>query len=285
MVISSFSEECVCVQFFSENIESVHFLFKILLITYLNGDGVYLLLDKLFKFCFLKYKLADMGSRLKLQPDEIYQFYAEIRWKHTTTTTINDNNISINVVYPTGYSVDDETAKQLNKFCFPTGQPSFSSPERFCFVLTDQDGLFRFGFCRYDPVRRCCMFLLSYLPWFDCFYSFLLMLQGYTSNSGELIVMCPWFHFLHMYGVIFSPQVGKITSRIQNLSVVLVISYSESKMTAKERKSDCTNVVQREKEIFQPEIRPKLPIFDTFSYSKVPKIPNFFQLKPHFWDY
>ena len=133
-----------------------------------------------------------MGSRLKLQPDEIFKFYADIRWiPHTKTNSTNDLDISITVVYPKGYSVDIETIKQLNKFCFPTGQPTFSSPERFCFVLTDQDGLFRFGFCRYDPVRRCCMFLLSYLPWFDCFYSFLLMLQGYISTSGELM----WFIF------------------------------------------------------------------------------------------
>ena len=124
-----------------------------------------------------------MGSRLKLKPEEIYQFYAEIRW--VPQTIENAINISITVLYPPDKEVDVETAKQLNKFCFPTGQPTFASSERFCFVLTDQDGLFRFGFCRYDTKRRCCMFLLSYLPWFDCFYGVLLMLQGYVYNAGE----------------------------------------------------------------------------------------------------
>ncbi|KAI6649603.1 DENN domain-containing protein 1A [Oopsacas minuta] len=126
-----------------------------------------------------------MVSRLKLKPDEIYEFYAEIRWNPPPTTSSTGLNISITVIHPTGYLLDDETTKQLNKFCFPIGKPTFSSPERFCFVLTDKDGLFRFGFCRYDTIRKCCMFLLSYLPWFDCFYSFLLMLQGYTSSSEK----------------------------------------------------------------------------------------------------
>ena len=126
-----------------------------------------------------------MVSRLKQKPEEIYQFYAEVRWELPPGANPQSSlNTNITVKYPPKYLVDEETAKQLNKFCFPTGKPTFSSPERFCFVLTDRDGLFRFGFCRYDTVRRCCMFLLSYLPWFDCFYSFLLMLQGYISSSG-----------------------------------------------------------------------------------------------------
>ena len=126
-----------------------------------------------------------MVSRLKTKPEEIFQFYAEIRWEDLPDLVQHTNmNIRIDVKYPPKYLVDSETAKQLNKFCFPLGQPSFASAERFCFVLTDQDGLFRFGYCRYDTMRRCCMFLLSYLPWFDCFYSFLLMLQSYISSGG-----------------------------------------------------------------------------------------------------
>ena len=126
-----------------------------------------------------------MVSRLKLKPKEIYQFYAEVRWDPPIGSNPQTNmNICIDMIYPPKYLVDNETAKQLDKFCFPTGKPTFSSPERFCFVLTDQDGLFRFGYCRYDTIRKCCMFLLSYLPWFDCFYSFLLMLQGYISSGG-----------------------------------------------------------------------------------------------------
>lgn len=109
-----------------------------------------------------------MGSRLKTNPDHLYEAFFEVAGPC-------DDKPAPHIVYrfPTDFH-DEVVAKELPRFCFPCDLSRYNpAGQLFTFVLTGMDNLQRFGFCRHPPGAKTAICILSYLPWFDIFYKVL----------------------------------------------------------------------------------------------------------------
>ncbi|EDO42638.1 predicted protein, partial [Nematostella vectensis] len=60
--------------------------------------------------------------------------------------------------------------------------------QNYTFVLTDIQGQYRFGFCRYSPNVKSCLCILSYLPWFEIFYDLLNKISDLIRSSTDEVV-------------------------------------------------------------------------------------------------
>ena len=56
-----------------------------------------------------------------------------------------------------------DVLKNVPLFCFPTGSTHAGPVQHFCFVLTDVDSMFTFGFCRLTTDGKSCLCILRYV--------------------------------------------------------------------------------------------------------------------------
>ncbi|KAM9312067.1 DENN domain-containing protein 1C [Gastrophryne carolinensis] len=110
-----------------------------------------------------------MGSRLKENPERIFEGYFEVLCPSTL-----DKDPELKRQFP-GHFDDQESVTTLTKFCFPFNIERWqnSSVQHFSFTLTDLQGFQRFGFCRLSVNAKSATCILSCLPWFELFYKLL----------------------------------------------------------------------------------------------------------------
>ena len=137
----------------------------------------------MFYFINLKCILA-VSSRLN--PSTLFHCYLEV------SKPLPDKQApNIVRLFPDSIEDEEDIRNQIPKFCYPC-ETDHAGVQYFTFVLTDIDGKFRYGFCRYPPHATSCMCIVSYLPWFEFFYNFLdsitdLDLRGNIIQSNELL--------------------------------------------------------------------------------------------------
>ncbi|XP_028349333.1 DENN domain-containing protein 1A isoform X4 [Physeter macrocephalus] len=144
-----------------------------------------------------------MGSRIKQNPETMFEVYVEVAYPRTGDT-VSDPEVQRQ--FPEDYS-DQEVLQTLTKFCFPFYVDSLTVSQvgqNFTFVLTDIDSKQRFGFCRLSSGAKSCFCILrdkgleterdtvtwprshkDYLPWFEVFYKLLNILADYTTKGQE----------------------------------------------------------------------------------------------------
>lgn len=105
-----------------------------------------------------------MDSRLRT-PNHIFECYVELVRQNEE----EGPEVAVTYLYPKDYQWEEDTKRQLPKFAFSSSQSS-DTEEHFTFVLTDLQGKYRFGFCRYPPKGETCMCFLSDFPWYKIFY-------------------------------------------------------------------------------------------------------------------
>ncbi|GAU98176.1 hypothetical protein RvY_09356 [Ramazzottius varieornatus] len=107
-----------------------------------------------------------MGSRIRSHPDRLFKLFAQV------VAPENDIEAWILQKFPDEFDEQD-SLKNVPVFCFPTLNSSYGTVRHFCFVLTDIEGKFTFGFCRFSGDGKTCLCILSYFPWHDLFYKML----------------------------------------------------------------------------------------------------------------
>ncbi|KAM9116923.1 DENN domain-containing protein 1A isoform 2-T2 [Pangshura tecta] len=125
-----------------------------------------------------------MGSRIKQNPETIFEVYVEVTCPGTSSIEADPE---VRRKFPEDYS-DQEVLQTLTKFCFPFYVDSLTVSQvgqNFTFVLTDIDSKQRFGFCRLSSGAKSCFCILSYLPWFEVFYKLLNILADYTAKGQD----------------------------------------------------------------------------------------------------
>uniref|UniRef100_A0A7E4VXS1 UDENN domain-containing protein n=1 Tax=Panagrellus redivivus TaxID=6233 RepID=A0A7E4VXS1_PANRE len=108
--------------------------------------------------------------------------------------------------------VDDSASLQaIKKFCFPKPKKFWSENDSvvfFTFTLTDNQGLFTFGHCRFSPYHKMCMCIVSALPDLTFFKTLL----SYMAVSPENINVTMLEYMYH------SPMpVGEQAIKLKNL--------------------------------------------------------------------
>ncbi|XP_059494152.1 DENN domain-containing protein 1A-like isoform X2 [Stegostoma tigrinum] len=142
-----------------------------------------------------------MGSRIKENPEKIFEVYAEV-----THPESSGSDPEVRRQFPEDYS-DQEVLQTLTKFCFPFYVDSLTVSQvgqNFTFVLTDIDSKQRFGFCRLSSGAKTCFCILSYLPWFEVFYKLLNILAEYTAKGQD----CQWKELLETLYNLPLPEPG-----------------------------------------------------------------------------
>ncbi|OQV17832.1 DENN domain-containing protein 1A [Hypsibius exemplaris] len=107
-----------------------------------------------------------MGSRIREQPERLFTLFTEV------VAPENGADGWILQKFPDEFEQQD-VLKNIPLFCFPTASQSSGPVQHFCFVLTDVDSMFTFGFCRLTTDGKTCICILSSLPWHDVFYKLL----------------------------------------------------------------------------------------------------------------
>lgn len=118
------------------------------------------------------------SSRLKSDPTTVFDVFLEL------ALPASSNEPKILWKYPDDY-FEEKILKHVVDFAFPcrlTNEPV----QLFSFVLTNVDGIYTFGYCRYAPKSNTCLCFLSALPWSEFFYKFLNQLAS-LANSPEAI--------------------------------------------------------------------------------------------------
>ncbi|XP_073662688.1 DENN domain-containing protein 1A isoform X4 [Tursiops truncatus] len=150
-----------------------------------------------------------MGSRIKQNPETMFEVYVEVAYPRTGGT-VSDPEVQRQ--FPEDYS-DQEVLQTLTKFCFPFYVDSLSVSQvgqNFTFVLTDIDSKQRFGFCRLSSGAKSCFCILrdkgleterdtvtwprshkDYLPWFEVFYKLLNILADYRTKGQHSYFTVP----------------------------------------------------------------------------------------------
>ncbi|CAB4014224.1 Hypothetical predicted protein, partial [Paramuricea clavata] len=121
-----------------------------------------------------------MGSRLRPVPDKIFECLIEV------TAPVSENEgAKLISFFPDNYEDVNMLKDVVPKFCFPFAHDAemVDAVQHFAFVLTDIEGLFRFGFCRYPPKAKTCLCILSDLPAFEMFYGLLNTLAELDNNA------------------------------------------------------------------------------------------------------
>ncbi|XP_038637772.1 DENN domain-containing protein 1A-like isoform X7 [Scyliorhinus canicula] len=142
-----------------------------------------------------------MGSRIKENPEKVFEVYAEVTHPEATSS-----DPEVRRQFPEDYS-DQEVLQTLTKFCFPFYVDSLAVSQvgqNFTFVLTDIDSKQRFGFCRLSSGAKTCFCILSYLPWFEVFYKLLNILAEYTAKGQG----CQWKELLETLYNLPLPEPG-----------------------------------------------------------------------------
>ncbi|KAL5483968.1 hypothetical protein EMCRGX_G020389 [Ephydatia muelleri] len=127
------------------------------------------------------HRISGMDSRIR-PAVRIYECFVEV------ARPKDNEDAQIKYVYPKDYAWEVDTKRQLPKFVFPNKFVN-EQEEHFTFVLTDLDGKYRFGFCRYPPgggdVAMC---FLSDLPWFKVFYQAMDKIRDLRlDHQGEVV--------------------------------------------------------------------------------------------------
>ncbi|CAL1545599.1 unnamed protein product [Lymnaea stagnalis] len=123
-----------------------------------------------------------MGSRLRDKPKQLFEVFVEI-----AKSERDDEAPFILQQYPPGFD-DKEALTMIPKFAFPC-KTEVSTVDHFSFVLTDLDGLFRFGYCRHGTGHQTCLCIVSWLPWYEIFYKLLDLIADITNKSENNNVM------------------------------------------------------------------------------------------------
>uniref|UniRef100_A0A1I7WXY5 UDENN domain-containing protein n=1 Tax=Heterorhabditis bacteriophora TaxID=37862 RepID=A0A1I7WXY5_HETBA len=126
--------------------------------------------------------------------------------------------------YPEDYN-DDAVLKisfTRQLMLYSIRQNSSDAVQLFCFVLTDSQSKYTFGYCRYTPRSNSCICLLSGFSWPNVFYKMLnhislVMNNGTVSNCMEII-------FFNKN--IYLPLVLKIIIKIISLRKIYLIYIS-----------------------------------------------------------
>jgi len=107
-----------------------------------------------------------VDSRLKQNPSSIFLCYLHI--------SAPKENIAAKIEhqFPQSFEDQGEIIKRAAEFSYPCAVDN-DGVQYSTFVLTDIDSKFRYGFCRYTPHLSHCLCIISYLPWFETFYSIL----------------------------------------------------------------------------------------------------------------
>lgn len=109
-----------------------------------------------------------VDSRLNSNPPTLFHCFAKV----PSYFVNKDKESSLNNIFPKNFDDKDGVLKQIPTFCFPCAVIS-DGVQYSTFVLTDLDSKFRFGFCRYPPNAVSCLCIISYMPWFETFYTIL----------------------------------------------------------------------------------------------------------------
>lgn len=93
---------------------------------------------------------------------------------------------SILTRYPEDYN-DESVLRSIRQFSFPCGVKDLDieAVQLFSFVLTDSDGKFTFGFCRYTPRSNTCLCMLSGFAWPNVFYKMLNHISLVMNNASQ----------------------------------------------------------------------------------------------------
>lgn len=130
-----------------------------------------------------------MGSRLRPSPEKIFECFLEV------AAPTDSEGPETKFIHPTDF--DEKGAlKAIPQFCYPCVTSS-EAVQHYTFVLTDIEGKYRFGFCRYSPDVKTCLCILSYLPWFKIFYELLNRISD-LKRGNEVTAVLPILN--HLYG-------------------------------------------------------------------------------------
>ncbi|XP_028394676.1 DENN domain-containing protein 1A-like isoform X2 [Dendronephthya gigantea] len=123
-----------------------------------------------------------MGSRLRPVPEKIFECLVEVTAPHS-----EKEGAELKSFFPDNYEDVDMLKDVVTKFCFPFAHDAemVDAVQHFAFVLTDIDGFFRFGFCRYPPKAKTCLCILSDLPAFEMFYGILNTLAELENTAKD----------------------------------------------------------------------------------------------------
>ncbi|KAE9551668.1 hypothetical protein FO519_005108 [Halicephalobus sp. NKZ332] len=120
-----------------------------------------------------------MASRMRTNAPNVYDaFYVFERQSNDSGTP------SIQLVKKYPQDLDDGASiEAIKKFCFPKTDTKLDPSDPvafFTFTLTDGQGFFTFGHCRFSPSKKTCMCIISALPDI-AFFKYTL---GYLSIAG-----------------------------------------------------------------------------------------------------
>ncbi|KAL3871310.1 hypothetical protein ACJMK2_039317, partial [Sinanodonta woodiana] len=105
-------------------------------------------------------------SRLRENPEKLFEVFLEVG-----KPTDEKSEPFILQKYPPDYG-DEEVLKSAPKFAFPCNTER-TTVDHFTFTLTDFESKYKFGFCRHSTGAQTCLCIVSFLPWFEIFYSLL----------------------------------------------------------------------------------------------------------------
>eukprot|EP00795_Rhopilema_esculentum_P010626 gene10626-19366_t len=109
-----------------------------------------------------------VDTRLRIPLPRLFECFVEVIAPDEEKKT----GPTIKRFHPAEFKEKDELLGQVPTFCFPCRTDSLGV-QYFTFVLTDIDGKFRFGFCRYPAHAPSCICIISYAPWCEMFYAIL----------------------------------------------------------------------------------------------------------------
>ncbi|RDD39900.1 DENN domain-containing protein 1B [Trichoplax sp. H2] len=116
-----------------------------------------------------------MDCRLRRNPKRIFECFLEVARNQSD----DKKNHQVVLTYPPNYD-DQEILRSVPPFCFPCKtERNAGHVQHFTFTLTDGEGKYRFGFCRFPSNADVCLCIISYLPWFDNFYKILNFIGDY----------------------------------------------------------------------------------------------------------
>uniref|UniRef100_A0A0N4ZBV8 UDENN domain-containing protein n=1 Tax=Parastrongyloides trichosuri TaxID=131310 RepID=A0A0N4ZBV8_PARTI len=128
-----------------------------------------------------------VSSRLKQNPTSLVDVFVEMG-------IVKGNNKNCGVgkdilsTFPINFDNQD-LLKSIKQFAFPWKSPPSSSNaiQLFTFVLTDGNGFYTFGYCRYNPTINTCICILSSLPWHTFFFKLLDLISTVINSGGNII--------------------------------------------------------------------------------------------------
>uniref|UniRef100_A0A914ZF38 UDENN domain-containing protein n=1 Tax=Panagrolaimus superbus TaxID=310955 RepID=A0A914ZF38_9BILA len=125
-----------------------------------------------------------MASRMRTNAPNLFDAFYIFKYN------IGALNIASIKKYPE--DIDDHASLEaIKKFCFPKKITNWSASDPvafFTFTLTDGQGLFTFGHCRFSPSRQTCNCILSALPDITFFKQALGYLAIAPENESELFL-------------------------------------------------------------------------------------------------